>query len=305
MTKNLAPVGIPTYTRLTHLQKTIEALQANPLSTDTDLYIYSDGPRTGDEERVNELRAYIRAIGGFKSVNIIEQKDNDFIKNNYGCIRDLLSKHGKIIFMEDDIATTSGFLKFMNEGLNFYKDDKKVLTINGYNIPAKFPKNYRHDYFLSKHYNAWGLGTWQDRGLVEMMNYNHGYSEIMRDKKLYKKIYKIYPALIGGLKRIENGSLDAGDFKVAFHAIKNDMFHIRPVRSLVQNIGFDGTGVHSGTTNRYYVENLSDRNNFLFENLEYDKRMDSVWTNYLDTKPKLSQLPGRIYRKLKKIFKLK
>src|SRR3989344_9298840 len=110
---SLAPIGIPTYTRITHLQKTISALRANPLSIESDLYIYSDGPKDGDEKKVADMRAYLRTIRGFRSINIVEQKENNFIENNYRCIRDLLDKYGKIIFMEDDIVTAPGFLKFM------------------------------------------------------------------------------------------------------------------------------------------------------------------------------------------------
>jgi len=302
MTDNLAPIGIPTYTRLSHLQKTIEALKANPLSNQTYLYIYSDGPKLGDEKEVANMRAYLRTIQGFKSVNIVEQKENNFIKNNYGCIRDLLTKHGKMIFMEDDIVTAQSFIKFMNAALNFYKDDKRILTINGYNIPANFPNDYKHDYFLSKHYNAWGLATWADRNFVSIMERKDGYSKELEDNKLLTKITEVYPALITGLQNIDKGLSDAGDFKIAFHCIKNDMLHIRPVISLVDNIGFDGTGVHCGTTDRYRIADLNQKQNFNFQNIEYDKRMDKIWTKYLDMRPRIWSLPQRAFNRLKRIL---
>ncbi len=302
MTEKLAPIAIPTYTRINHLKSTIEALQKNPLAKESDLYIYSDGPKMGDEEKVRMIREYIKTITGFKSLNLIARENNDFIKNNYGCIEDILNKYGKIIFMEDDIVTAPGFLSFMNAGLDFYKDNKNILTINGYNLPAKFPNNYRYDYFLSKHYNAWGLGTWQDRDIVGVMNYNGGYDEIMRDKKLFKKIYKVYPALIDRLKKIKDGLSNAGDFKVAFHSIKNDMLNVRPVKSLIQNIGFDGTGIHCGTTDRYYIENLSDKVFFSFNNISYEEKMDAIWYDYLKPTSKWDNLPKRIKNKLRKIL---
>jgi len=43
--ENLAPIGVLTYTRLSHLRRTVESLQSNELAESSDLYIFSDAPK--------------------------------------------------------------------------------------------------------------------------------------------------------------------------------------------------------------------------------------------------------------------
>ena len=135
----LAPIGISTYCRLNHLKQTIIALQRNTLAKESELYIFSDAQKQGDEERVAKVREYIYTIDGFKKIHIVERKTNGRVANNRGGMKHLLEKYGKMIWLEEDIVTTSGFLQFVNEALEFYKDDERIISITGYSPPIKIP----------------------------------------------------------------------------------------------------------------------------------------------------------------------
>ncbi|MFN9955472.1 MAG: hypothetical protein ACK55I_20430, partial [bacterium] len=55
----------------------IDSLKLNPEASQTDLIIFSDGPRTSsDEHTVEQLRAYLKTLTGFKSLRIIERTTN-------------------------------------------------------------------------------------------------------------------------------------------------------------------------------------------------------------------------------------
>ena len=45
---DLAPIGIITYSRIEFLKKTIESLKRNPIAIKSQLYIFVDGPKDGD-----------------------------------------------------------------------------------------------------------------------------------------------------------------------------------------------------------------------------------------------------------------
>ena len=60
--QRLAPIGVITYSRLQHLMQTIEALQRNTLAEKSELYIFSDGPKPGDEDKIRKVRDYIYTI---------------------------------------------------------------------------------------------------------------------------------------------------------------------------------------------------------------------------------------------------
>ena len=68
---------------------------------------------------------------------------------------------GKIIVLEDDIITSSYFLKFMNDALEFYKNEEKVWHISGWNYPIEI-ENFS-DTFLWRVMNCWSWATWADR----------------------------------------------------------------------------------------------------------------------------------------------
>ena len=213
----LAPIGVSTYSRLDHLKQTIVALQKNTLAKASELYIFSDAPKLGDEEKVKKVRNYIHTIDGFKTVNIVERATNNRVNNGRGGLCDLLYKYGRTIFMEDDVVTAPGFLRFMNESLNYYEPQKNILAISGYNVPANFPESYKYDYYLSAYFNGWGYATWADRSFMETLEYKDAYNEVMHNDLLYEKIDKIHPKLINGLKQIQDGKLDAADYKLVFY----------------------------------------------------------------------------------------
>lgn len=70
---NLAPICLFTYNRLSETQQTVETLKKNYLSSKSELFIFSDGPKNNnDAQKVKEVRNYLKTIDGFKSVTIYE-----------------------------------------------------------------------------------------------------------------------------------------------------------------------------------------------------------------------------------------
>ncbi len=296
----LAPIGVLTYSRIDHLKKTIEALKANILAKESDLYVFLDAPKKGDEVIVGRVREYAHSITGFKTINIIERKENNRLKNYFDGASYLLNKYGKMIFLEDDNVVSAYFLKYMNTALEFYKENKKIIAISGYNLLVKPYFEYNHSYYLSIYFNAWGYATWLDRGSLEVEKYRNQYNEMMSDRVLYNKVKKAHPGLIKGLKRIHDGNLDAGDYKLVFHQIKNDLYVVKPIQSFVNNIGFDGSGVHCGISDKYTnIELNKDKIKFI-KGLEYNKEIDRF---YFKQATKNENIFKRIRQKFLKIIK--
>jgi GT2 family glycosyltransferase len=74
---NLSPIVLFTYNRPHHTRQTIEALQKNHLAQQSQLFIYSDAPKNQTaEQKVKEIRQYLKTIDGFKKVTIIEREKN-------------------------------------------------------------------------------------------------------------------------------------------------------------------------------------------------------------------------------------
>ena len=111
------PIVLFVYNRPWHTQQTIEALQKNDLASESELFIYSDAAKTEqDSLKVNEVRNYVHAIGGFKKITIIEREENWGLADSIiDGVTSIVNQYGKIIVLEDDLETSPFFLRFMNE----------------------------------------------------------------------------------------------------------------------------------------------------------------------------------------------
>ena len=88
-----------------------------------------------DKKNIDEVRNYISSISGFKEVNIVLREENlGLAESVISGVTEIINKFGKAIVIEDDIVTSKYFLKFMNEALEFYKEQKNIYSISGYNL---------------------------------------------------------------------------------------------------------------------------------------------------------------------------
>ena len=246
----LAPIGLSVYSRIDHVKQTVQALQNNKLASESTLYIFSDAPQPGDELKVKEVRNFIKTTEGFRNISIIERTENSRVNNNRNGIRSLLDKHGKMIFLEEDIVTAPKFLEFMNQALNFYRGDQRIISINGYTPPIKPPAYYKKDIYLSLRFCAWGFGIWKDRYDKIKMNIE-GYKTFLKDKVALKRFRMGGEDLPYLLKSEAERLIDALDVKIMFHQFQKNLYTVAPLVSLVQNIGHDGTGVHCRKTDKF------------------------------------------------------
>src|ERR1700704_1473360 len=96
-----APIILFTYNRLDHTKQTIEALQKNKLAGESDLFVFSDGPKDAQtEEHVQILRKYLHTITGFKNVNITEREKNYGLASNIiDGVTKVIDKYGEAIIL--------------------------------------------------------------------------------------------------------------------------------------------------------------------------------------------------------------
>lgn len=272
----LAPICVVTYSRIDHLRKVIDALKCNTLAKESELYIFSDAPKAGDEDKVRVVRDYCRTIDGFKAVHLTERATNSRVANNRGGIEQLLNEYGKVILLEDDVVTAPGFLAFMNSALDFYEHNDAVASISGYCPPMRMPKSYKRDVFTLTRFNPWGAALWK--------RYYKFNTPI--DDKLFHAIFdnddsrKQLARSVGeeALIPIEmdfDGQLDAGDMKAIFWQFCDKKVTVYPRKSLTYSIGQDGSGYHMGRTNKWHVRDVWEkRDGFEFsDEIAVDERI--------------------------------
>jgi hypothetical protein len=267
---SLAPIVLFVYNRLWHTQKTVEALMCNTLASESNLTIYSDYPKNEEAKKsVNLVREYIKTIGGFHNVLIVERQENfGLAKNIISGVTEIIQKYDKVIIMEDDLLTSPYFLKYMNEALDYYQNDPRIFTITGYNHPSsvmRIPPDYTQDVYFNPRNSSWGWATWKDRW--EKADWGmKDYPQFILDKKAQKKFNYGGDDLTDMLNSQMNGRINSWSIRWSFTHFRHGGLCVYPVISFVKNIGMDGSGIHCGIdkSKKFSNHSLSMRNNIQF-----------------------------------------
>jgi hypothetical protein len=253
---SLAPIVLFVFARPAHTSRTLEALASNHLAEQSNLIVYADAARNDSElEKVNAVRHLVRTARGFKSVTIIERE------KNYGLARNIIegvteacNQYGRAIVVEDDLVTSPYFLQFMNAALERYQDNPEVWHISGWNYPID-PEDLG-DSFFWRVMNCWGWATWADR----WKHYQKNPEQLVAHWQAEE------------IERFNLGTADFWEQVLMNYSGKRDTWAIfwyatifkhgglclNPARTLVQNIGHDGSGENCGHAVDRFWSNLVD-----------------------------------------------
>ncbi len=207
-------------------------------------------------EKIRQVREIIRKKNWCNKVHIIERSTNvGLAENIIKGVTEIINKFGKIIVLEDDIVTSQGFLKYMNEALNFYDKNEKVMHISGYMYPheEKLPETFFFNVPL-----CWGWATWKRSWESFNNDANFLWQEIQEKKELsiLDKFGGDY--LSSQLAHNITGRLNTWFIKWHTSVLLQNGFTLYPSISLVENIGFDNSGIHNGEFSQFKIEKLAD-----------------------------------------------
>lgn len=243
-----APIALFTYNRADKTKTVIESLLKNVEAKDSELFIFSDGPKNEKSvEGVKNNREYIHEVkklegNGFRSVTLVEREKNWGLANSLiAGITELTDKYGRVIVVEDDLILSPYFLKFMNDGLEKYQNDDRVASISAFLNPVdgKVPNT-----FFLRYFACWGWATWK-RGWDLLINDSR---ELLRQLRWKANDFNIggkgpFYGILYCDKVGLNDSWAVRFYASQFLAGKLQLF---PGKTLAIQNGTDGTGTHSG-----------------------------------------------------------
>lgn len=296
----LSPIVLFVYNRHEHTRRTVEALQKNIFADQSELFVFSDGPKNIDDAiDVQKVREYVRTIKGFKKVEVLEKSKNlGLAKSIIDGVTYIVYKFGKIIILEDDLISSKHFLQYMNDALDFYQNEERVVSIHGYTYPVK---EILPETFFLKGAGCWGWATWK-RGWDLFEPDGKKLLEQLKNKGAVKEFnfgnsYHFYQML----ERQVQGKNNSWAIRWNASAFLADKITLYPGKSLIRNIGFDGTGTHSGSSDFYLTNITKDR--ILVQNIPLLEHTEAkrAFENYFNSlKPNIIL---RFVKKCNKIFK--
>lgn len=301
-------ICILAYSRVKHLRKTITRL-LQFIGKKDKIFIFCDNtPDQIDKTKSKEIEKVKRYLSNLdkKKFKIFIRKKNIGIKKNWSLANDyMFRKFKKSICLEDDILIKKDFLPFMKFYLNKYENNNKVMNITGFGTDINLSKDYQYDCFLTKRSMSWGQGTWKN-SWQKYKKINKDHLKILRNKNKKKLLVSV------GQDNLRTLILDY--FKISnsiqvwwiWTLVYNNGLSINPTKSLINNIGFDGSGFHTKKNHFIPKIKLGKINKNRMIKLIYSKSLDEIFIRQFEIKKLTYLLLNYLPLDLNKfLFKLK
>ena len=154
----------------------------------------------------------------------------------------LCEESGRAIILEDDLEVSSTFLRFMNQALDRYEDEPRVMQVSGYMYPVDIAGPEDALFFPAT--SCWGWGVWK-RAWDALGAGASYYERLARDSALRQRfdLDGAYP-YFEMLESQNRAEIDSWGIAWYLDVFANDGLVLYPRKSLVANRGHDGSGAH-------------------------------------------------------------
>lgn len=210
------------------------------------LLVVADGPRNEAERELCErARAVIQ-------VDWDCELEMNYADENLGCKKRVssgldwvFSRAEAAIILEDDCLPSPDFFGFCAEMLERYRDDERVMHINGTSFVPLTDANV--DYGFSKYVHVWGWASWSRA----WKHYDVTAARWPAEKR------RILAACADAQERrywdqsfgaVFRGQLDTWDYQWSLACLLESGLAVVPRVNLISNLGFRADATHTKTT---------------------------------------------------------
>lgn len=263
------PIAIFAYNRPSHLKRLLIAMESYRVKS---LDVFIDGPKNKKDKLIQNDILFMLKNNIKIDINIIHKK------KNYGLAKSLVfgvdymsRKYKHFIVLEDDVIPYKNFFNFIKCNLKKYKNDNGISAICGYQFPEfNLIKNNKNISIINDHFIPWGWATWSDKW-KEYKKYNLTQDELKKTKN--KNFFNFFLKILKTKKKL----IWTSNY-ILFNFLKKKKF-IYPLFSLTKNIGFDGSGVNSKTSNKLRVTEKKNLVNYFHYSNDhsYKKKFNKIY----------------------------
>ena len=213
------------------------------------IYVAADGPRLNkidEDAKCNEVRSVIENELDWDCVVYKFYRDE-----NVGCgvnvseaITWFFENEEMGIILEDDCIPLPSYFNYMKTLLMKYKDDSKIMHINGYTLTTM---DSSYSYFFSKYSYSSGWASWRRAWSKFNFEIQESEDEILNyfESKLlwFEKQFWLSRFILDKRESVKR----VWALKWSYAIMKNNGICITPKFNLINNIGFDSEATNSTT----------------------------------------------------------
>ncbi len=251
------PVAFFAYNRPEHTARALDALAVCYRQDDFEFFFFSDGPLNAEAQAgVEKVREVLAQNARRFSAQVIERESNfGLAKSIVDGVSRLCESHDRVVVLEDDLMVSPDFLHYMASSLDHYQNHPEVMQVGAYTIAP--PKNPNTDAFLLPVTTTWGWGTWA-RSWKHFSWTPEGWPAIRNDAQWLSR-FELNGAgsYVSMLEDRLAGRNNSWGILWWYAVSRSGGEVVYPVRTLVSNEGFDGSGVHCGTGSAFGVQSAT------------------------------------------------
>jgi hypothetical protein len=217
------------------------------------LLVVADGPRAdvaGEAETCSQTRAVLNSIDWNCELLI------NFSDENLGCevrvssgLDWVFDQVEEAIVLEDDCLPHPSFFPFCEELLHRYRDDPRVMSING-DFFLEGYNNWNESYYFTRYQYIWGWASWRRARRAydvqlkkwEGLKHTKWLKDTLRNKDAAQFWGEVFESVIDGRAK-------TWDYQWLFACWEQNGYSISPTVNLVSNIGFGENATHTTAAN--------------------------------------------------------
>ena len=273
-------IVVQVFKRAEHAIKVFEGLGKNEVSS----FLVSFDKATDSESQSaqQEMIGYLDRKKSLSVQKLFHREPLGLANAVVETVSKVLKVTDRIIFLEDDCVLRSGAIPFFHDGLRALESNKSARTICGYSypLPNLFWEN-NQELMYAKRFSSWGWATWRDRWTDYTKDLRY-LVKCCHDKEI--RLESIGADIAKMLTREEflSGGRDLWSLPWTLLHFLTDTYAVFPRETFIDNIGFDGSGVHCQVTPAF--QNSVHRSLFKsydWSNLSYDPRNEQLIGDFM------------------------
>ncbi len=249
-----------TYNRSYHTEQVLFALKENTVLPQK-LIVFQDGrKRETDINEWNKVNSLIHKIDWCDHEIVVSGHNKGLADAIVSGVDYAFQEYDAIIVLEDDCVPHREFMAFMIECLHKYQEEDKVYNVSGYAYPVDVEDNGTDAYF-TRRISSWGWGTWKDRWAYFDRDYRI-WSRLMNNPEQAEQLRVWGADLQNYLRGNICGKCNSWGVFWSLNVIERGGYCLSCYRALISNIGFDGSGEHSGVRKNIIESCEKEKHNF-------------------------------------------
>jgi hypothetical protein len=242
-----SPILFLVFNRPETTQRVFEAIQA---ARPSRLYVAADGPRPARSDEASRCEAVRRLA---TAIDWPCELHTLFRSENLGCklavssaITWFFEHESEGLILEDDCLPDPSFFTYVDELLERYRGDERVMWISGDNFISSHWKPPA-SYYFSRYPHIWGWATWRRAWRhydVDMLEWSRN----DKDAFLQRRLLGLRRARVHWRKTfdiVSTGGIDTWDYQWTYACWRADGIGCLPDVNLVSNIGFGAGATHT------------------------------------------------------------